>query len=99
MPAAMIFIEPRFVSTSCGSPDDVICPFLGQVNHENLMFKEVTGMAIVCLAYAFWAVGILLLSAATSLLNESGTITVSLVIQFGFTLKMISPLRTLRSFF
>ena len=91
--------EPRFVSTSCGSPDDIICPFLGQVNHENQMFQEVTRMAIVYLVYAFGAIGILFLLAATSLLNESGTITVSLVIQFGFTLKMTFFLRTLRSFF
>ena len=56
-------------------------------------------MAIVCLTYAFEAIGILFLLAAASLLNESGTITVSLVIQFGFTLKMASFLRSLRSFF
>lgn len=95
----IISIEPRFVCTSCGSPDDILCPFLGQVNHGNLMFKEVTRIAIICLACAFGAIGILNLSIVASLLNESVTITISFLIQFGFTLKMTFILRTLRRYF
>lgn len=82
--------EPRIVHTSCGSPDDVICPFLGQASSKNKFWE------VVAMTFAIYALIVLIYTIA---INGTISATISFVFNFEFALKMILIPAAMRDLF